>query len=393
MANPKLNPVVLLSPVEDGYIAYNPVLDRLHELNPVAALLAELSDGSRSIDEIRELAGPLVPDDKLGEIDRWIADGIKVALLVDGDGEAADARELSAKDLTTLAKRLKERGDVQPAYLCAKRAVELQPDDSDALYELGDLGLSLGKREEARAAYQKYLAAFPDDGEIEHLLIALKDGPPPERASDRAIQHIYRNFAASYETRMRTDLKYVGPERLEDAVNAVIGTRGGMTILDLGCGSGLGGMLWRPRATELTGIDLSPEMIELARARGIYDRLEVAEISQWLDSGETEFDMIVSSDCLIYFGDLSVIVAAAARRLKPGGIFAMSMERGNNAPFQLTDTGRYIHHPEHVRDAAAKAGLTVAQMNESFLRMEYGDEVMGLYAVLGRPMTPDSKPR
>jgi hypothetical protein len=35
--------------------------------------------------------------------------------------------------------------------------------------------------------------------------------------------------------------------------------------------------------------------------------------------------------------------------------------------------------------AAAEAGLTVAQMNESFLRMEYGDEVMGLYAVLSKP--------
>ena len=78
--------------------------------------------------------------------------------------------------------------------------------------------------------------------------------------------------------------------------------------------------------------------------------------------GRRPFDLIISCDCLIYFGDLSPIVAAAARRLKPGGVFAMSMERGNRYPFHLTDTGRYTHHPDHVREAAAKAGLAVAQI-------------------------------
>ena len=63
----------------------------------------------------------------------------------------------------------------------------------------------------------------------------------------------------------------------------------------------------------------------------------------------------------------------------------MSMERGDRHPFHLTDTGRYTHHHDHVREAAAKSGLAVAQMDESFLRMEYGEEVMGLYAVLGKP--------
>ena len=96
--------------------------------------------------------------------------------------------------------------------------------------------------------------------------------------------------------------------------------------------------------------------------------------------------LITCCDCLIYFGDLGPITRAAAGRLKPGGHFFMSMERGDRYPFHLTDTGRYTHHPDHVREAAASAGLcAVATMNESFLRMEYGDQVMGLYAVLSKP--------
>ena len=43
MPNPRLNPAILLSPVEDGYVAYDPKRDWLHQLNPMAALLAELA--------------------------------------------------------------------------------------------------------------------------------------------------------------------------------------------------------------------------------------------------------------------------------------------------------------------------------------------------------------
>ena len=79
-----------------------------------------------------------------------------------------------------------------------------------------------------------------------------------------------------------------------------------------------------------------------------------------------------------------MILAAAARRLKPNGVLAFSLERGQKPPFQLTDTGRYTHSPAHVRNAAETAGLKLLDQNESFLRMEWGEEVIGLYTVLGR---------
>jgi predicted TPR repeat methyltransferase len=384
MIRPRISPGILLSPVEEGYVAYDPALDHLHQLNPVAALLMELCDGARSVEEIRALAGPLMPQGQSGQIDNWILDGIKAGLLTSQEGPTAGAREFSAAELFAFTKRLKNDGKVQAAYLCGKRTVELKPDDWDAWYDLGEIAQCLGRREEARIAYQKYFDANPHDGEIEHLLIALRDNTPPPRASDRAIQHIYKNFAASYESIMRDALGYVGPERIQDAITAALGDRTSLAILDLGCGSGLAGAIVKERAAELVGIDLSPEMVELARARKIYDRLEVAEITAWLDQGETQFDLVISCDCLIYFGDLGQIVTAAARRLKPGGYFAISMERGNRYPYHLTDTGRYTHHPDHVREVTANAGLSLTQMNESFLRMEYGDQVMGLYAILGR---------
>jgi predicted TPR repeat methyltransferase len=386
MTNPRIKPVILLSPVEEGYVAYDPAEDRLHQLNPTAALLAELCDGSRSVADIRDLAGPLMPEGQAGEIDKWIEEGTKVGLLVWEGSDAARAQEFTAPELLNLTKRLRIAGKVQTAFVCGKRTVELKPDDWEAWYDLGEIAQCLGKREEAREAYQKYFDVNSHDAEVEHLLIALRNDAPPPRASDRAIQTIYKAFAASYESVMCDALGYKGPERLSDALTAVLGDRKALAILDLGCGSGLAGAVVKDRASELIGIDLSPEMIELARARGIYDRLEIAEITGWLDSGDSLFDLIVSYDCLIYFGDLTGITRAAARRLKPGGFFAMSMERGDHYPFFLTDTGRYTHHLDHVREVASQCGLGVARVEESFLRTEYDVKVMGLYVVLQKPV-------
>ena len=382
MPNPKINPVILVSPVENGYVGYDPVLDRLHHLNPTAALIAELSDGTRSIDGICALICPLVAEMKPEDASNWIVKSIEAGLLVWDDSNSAKAIELPAADLLKLTKRLKAAGKVQTAYLCGKRTVELEPDNGDAWYEFGEVAQCVGRREEARTAYQQYFDRNSQDAEIEHLLIALRDDAPPSRASDRAIQHIYKAFAPSYEERMVDDLKYAGPERMLEDVRAVLGDRNGLTVLDLGCGSGLTGNAFKACAEHLTGIDLSNEMIELARKRQIYDQLELAEITDWLDRGDTPFDLIVSCDCLIYFGDLTDIMRAASRRLKSDGVFAFSLERGARAPFHLTDTGRYNHHPDHVRAAAATCGMEVVKLSESFLRLEYGEEVPGVFAVL-----------
>ena len=388
MSNPRLNPALLLSPVEGGYVAYDAKRDWLHQLNPIAALLAELSDGSRSRDDIRALVGPLLPQDQTCTIDQWFENGKKVGLLLDetaADAAGAEAaRELSSDELLDVTKKLRQVGAVQAAYLCGRRTVELAPENWDAWYDLGEIAQCVGKREEAREAYEIYFKAHPEDGEIAHLLIALADGAPPPRASDQAILHIYKSFAASYDARMRDDLKYVGPEKLMENTKPFLARPDGLRVMDMGCGSGFAGLILRPLAADLTGVDLSPEMVELATGRNVYDRLEVAEITEWLNKGGENFDLIFSSDCLIYFGDLTVILAAAAKRLKPGGVLSFSLERGQKPPFHLTDTGRYTHTAEHVQGTAAKSGLALLKQEESFLRMEWGEEVIGLYTVLGR---------
>ena len=383
--HPVLNPAVRLSPVENGYLAYDPSADRLHELNPVAALIVELCDGARTPEQIRELVKPVLPEGTGEEVDRWIQEGMQAGLFTLSNGHSAERQELSADELTKLAKRLRDKGNIQTAYRCQLRVTELTPQNSEAWSEAAELAHILGRRDQARTAYEKYLELEPDDAETRHILIALRDEPPPPRAPDECIQQMYQRFSSFFEFNLREELSYEGPERLQKVIQAVLGDRRDLAVVDLGCGSGLMGLQMKPLAARMIGVDLSPEMIALARARNIYDRFDVAEITQWLrDNGENQdhFDLIAASDCFIYFGDLRQVVIPAAKRLAPGGVLAFSVERGDQHPFRLTDSGRYTHHGQHIREAAAEAGLALACLEEGFLRMEYGEEVTAFYAAL-----------
>ena len=148
----------------------------------------------------------------------------------------------------------------------------------------------VGRRDDARAAYEKYIEFKPDDAEIRHILVALRDEPPPPRMPNEALEQMYADFSRTFETNLCEELGYKGPEQVRELLDPLLGERRNLAVLDLGCGTGLAGVQFKPRASRLIGVDISPEMIELARARNLYDRLDVAEITDWLDLCPERFD-------------------------------------------------------------------------------------------------------
>ena len=377
----RLNSSVLLSAAADGYVAYDVRLDRLYRLNPTAALIVELCDGTRDLTRLQTDLEPLIGDDWQRCVG-WIDTATRDELLTDAPPGPGAISALDAAELSTLADTLWHRDRVLAAFVCQQRAVDLAPDDPDMWVKLGELAHIVGRRDEARNAYQRYLWQCPDDAEVAHLLTALNDATPPARVSDRCIEQLYCRFAAFYDESMVEELDYCAPDRLYDAVAAEIGGRTGLDVLDLGCGTGLNGARWRARAGRLVGIDLSPEMIARAGTRGIYDSIETAEITRWLARQRSDqFDLIVACDTLIYFGDLAQVVTKAGARLRQTGVLAFTLERGTTHPFQLSDSGRFAHHPDYVAGVVTAAGLTLLELDETFVRREYGEPVVGLIAV------------
>ena len=376
------NPRVALAPTADGYLAYDTDTDRLHRLNPAAALIVELSDGTRSAADVWEAVAGHIEAGLAEHCLQWMADRVTDGLLLPVQGDETPPAGPAPAEFAEFARDLRGEGQVLAAFVCQHYATMSLGEDPEQWEALAELAHIVGRREDAREAYERYVALVPGAAEVEQILVALRDAPPPPRAPDRCIVQLYARFAEFYERNMCTDLEYQAPAWLAQALDTELGVAGGLEVLELGCGTGLAAPHLRSRARRLVGIDLSPQMVERARSTGLYDALDVAEITEWLSRVDVpDFDLIAACDTFIYFGDLRQVLLPAARRLRPGGRIAFTVERDAGSSFRLTDSGRYAHAELHIRLAASDAGLRVASLNERLLRYEYGDAVIGLVAV------------
>src|SRR5207249_2269113 len=138
-----LEPSALLSASEDGYLVYDVEAERLHRLNPAASLVIELCDGSREVDQIRQLLLPLLGDAGWEACRRWIDRAVQDGWLT-AVADSSDTPSPSAGALSTLAAALRDRDRVLAAFICQQRAAELSPDDPRMWYRLGELAHIVG---------------------------------------------------------------------------------------------------------------------------------------------------------------------------------------------------------------------------------------------------------
>ena len=229
MQNPALNPAIQLIQTENGYAAYDSTTDKLHELNPTASLIVELCDGSRSVEEICAFLAPMLPEGSAEGVQRWIEEGVAAGLLRAGRrfGQRAPRAFVrgAAQDFAPPAPpRIKE----QIAYVCQQQATALAPNDPDMWYDLGEVAEMVGRRDDARAAYEKYIEFKPDDAEIRHILVALRDEPPPPRVPDEALQQMYAEFSRTFETNLCKELGYKAPEQVRETASIRCWATGGI---------------------------------------------------------------------------------------------------------------------------------------------------------------------
>jgi predicted TPR repeat methyltransferase len=152
-------------------------------------------------------------------------------------------------------------------------------------------------------------------------------------------------------------------------------------MLDLGCGTGLAGVAFRPVALHLSGVDLSPGMIAEARRKAIYDDLVVADMGAYLHTTTRRFDLVVAADVFVYAGALDTLFAAV-RRVMDGGVFAFTVQHREGADFVLGTEHRYSHSRAYIAACAAAAGFTVTRLDDGVFRQEKGVDVPGLLALL-----------
>jgi predicted TPR repeat methyltransferase len=295
--------------------------------------------------------------------------------------------------LNKLGAALAKLGKVDEAIAALEQAVDLRPQYANAYHNLGNVLDQAGRLEQARQAYQAALRINPALDEARYDLAALGAGPPPPGTPRPYLMRLFDSYAISFDRHLVEELNYQVPQMLYDAVMGTLGVPRptGLDVIDLGCGTGLVGKWFRPAAGRLTGVDVSPGMIEQARRRQVYDQLVLADVVDHLQGRQEACDLVLAADVFIYMGDLAALFAEVARLLRPGGRFAFSLETTTGqADYLLQHNRRYAQSLTYIQRLAGQRQLTTIRSEAVQLRRHGSEGAAGLIVVLGQASSMSS---
>ena len=277
----------------------------------------------------------------------------------------------------------------EEAAACARKVITLRPKHREARRRLALAHCRLGETDAALDIFEKWLEEEPQDPIALHMLAACTGRDVPMRASDAFVQRTFDSFAASFESKLER-LSYRAPALVAAMLeHSDLKPSKCLDVLDAGCGTGLCGPLVFPYARRLVGVDLSEGMLAHAKEKHVYDALVKTELTEYLRDNGKGFDLIVSADTLVYFGDLENVLAAAAHALRPNGLLVFTLEHavGGEADvdYRLELHGRYSHTTAYVERLLAAACLK-SEISRAELRMESGAPVAGLLIRATKPL-------
>lgn len=262
-------------------------------------------------------------------------------------------------------------------------ALDLAPHWTAGWQLLGDYRSHAGDTHGATEAYHR--VAMLDTHNIFGASLALAaHGAAALPGTDVGyVRSLFDEYAGRFEHELVVDLGYSVPPRLGRLIGERLAGRRVARAVDLGCGTGLMGIEIRPLCDRLEGIDLSARMLAEARGKGIYDRLEQAELVAFLGADRGGIDLLTAADVLIYCGELRPVLAAALAALAPGGLFGFSLELHEHAGTLLQRRQlRYAHNMSEALDDCVGTGFEVITAERTPIRRERDIPVDGLVALV-----------
>src|SRR6202012_5179496 len=229
------------------------------------------------------------------------------------------------------ARDLQLKGDLPAAADLLEQAVELAPKFPSAWFTLGEIREQLGENDKAIAAFRKARDSDPEDRHGAAVKLMRLGADQLGEMPKGYVQTLFDQYAPRFEAALLGYLGYRAPQLLFKAVisvrNAAKKPAFFKRAIDLGCGTGLGAGAFAQEVDHFIGIDLSPGMIEQARATGLYAELEVADMVAGLRSKvDASANLILAADAMCYVRDIAPVLVEAKRVLASGGVFAFTLE-------------------------------------------------------------------
>jgi SAM-dependent methyltransferase len=128
----------------------------------------------------------------------------------------------------------------------------------------------------------------------------------------------YGEWVATYENTVEDAMDIALLDELREVPWSSVGA-----AAELGCGTGRTGTWMREHGVEvIDGLDLTPEMLEVARGRGVYRQLVEGDVAATGLRSEG-YDLVMT--CLVdeHLADIAPLYAEAFRLARPGATFVL----------------------------------------------------------------------
>ena len=208
--------------------------------------------------------------------------------------------------------------------------------------------------------------------------------PLSEKMTASKLQNAYDEIADQYEKKIWFDQHILGVARLRRKLLSKATGK----ILDVACGTGLNIPLF-PAGSDITAVDLSPNMLDIARANatkhGLNVNLAVMDAEN-LEFPDGSFDTVVSTLSTCTFPDPVKALQELKRICRPNGLILL-LEHGHSnlswlANFQ--DRNEYKHFQEHAGcrwnqdplDLVQSAGIKILRSKRNILGMFHSIEAI-----------------
>lgn len=303
---------------------------------------------------------------------------LKLGFLNEAKSYYLRVHDLSPKDcqvLYNLGVISMQQGLTKEAIDYYAKAIAINPDYYEAHNNISVAYLHLKDYESAKKHYSDVLRILPHNEAVKHTIDILNQnqtisGSPPEY-----IRVLFDSYADHYDSHLSEGLHYQVPRLLYELVLRY--PAGKADILDIGCGTGLTGALFKPLAKTLTGVDLSEKMLSVARAKQLYDTLVASEVVAYLNEHRAAYDLVVAGDVANYFGDLAGLFGGVAHSLRENGRFVFNTEVSEDKPYYMTESGRFAHSLVYIETVANDHGFSVVASEEAVIRTQNEQPVMG----------------
>lgn len=260
-----------------------------------------------------------------------------------------------------------------------------------SLTNLASIAMRLNHTHEAIHYLEAAINVNPDDQSAIFMRDALTERTPSREHAPQYTKHLFDNYAVNYEKHMLETLHYTVPNELAKLLHHLMPHSSLTTpshpltvtrTLDLGCGTGLSGVVLKELSDHLTGVDLSVNMLNEAKRKGIYDELIEMDLLVFLANTIYQYALIVAADVLPYLGNLEGLFQSIHRTLYPGGLFVLTTEISTTGDWQLQKTARFAHHPDYIQTLSEQYHFDIAYKNVIMARQQHGESLpVMLYAL------------